>query len=332
MGNTSIEWTDKTWNPTRGCSPVSPGCKNCYAERQGGRFCAPGEPFEGFIQIGKNGKAGPHWTGKVDLIASKLEEPLHWRKPVRVFVNSMSDLFHEALDDEAISAVFAVMSQSPQHTFQILTKRPARMLSWFSRWNVRDGVEESGMTRFDWCHSNTENRWPLPNVWLGVSVENHETANERIPLLLQTPATVRFVSYEPALGPVDFTKWICGCGVDGGPFEGMCNGQHRLHWIIVGGESGADARPFDIAWARNTVAQCKAGGVACFVKQLGARITGLNLDGPPYSSPPRREGFLVHWTCRANNTFGLCDRKGGDPFDWPEDLRVREFPHVAVPA
>jgi hypothetical protein len=177
------------------------------------------------------------------------------------------------------------------------------------------------------CEDGFMRRWPLPNVQLGVSVEDQATADARIPLLLQTPAAKRFVSYEPALGPVDFRPWlndirIPSCMSGDGPYQG----PNRLDQIIVGGESGPGARPFDIQWARNTVRQCREAGVACFVKQMGSCITGLNLDGPPVSSPPRREGFLVHWTDKKNNTFGLCDRKGGDPSEWPEDLRVQEFP------
>jgi protein gp37 len=280
---TSIEWTGATWNPVRGCSPVSAGCKNCYAERQGGRFCGPGKAFDGFVQIGKNGNAGPHWTGKVELVEKHLDDPLHWRKSQRVFVNSMSDLFHEALSDEAIDRVFDVMLNCPRHTFQILTKRPERMLEY-----SRDQVNL-------WREP-----WPFPNVWLGVSVEDQKTADERIPLLLQTPAAVRFVSYEPALGPVDFEQFALKT-LDGGENPG-------IDWIIVGGESGPGARPFDIQWARKTVAQCKAAGVACFVKQLGAEPVGFGDD-------------YEYWC-------DIRDRKGGDWDEWPPDLRVREFPNV----
>ena len=276
---TSIEWTDATWNPVRGCSRVSEGCRNCYAERTAARFAgtmrpyadrpleglalATPPPFAGFVTK-VNGH--PAWTGKVELIEKHLEDPLHWGDPKRIFVNSMSDLFHEELDDESISTVFAVMSQSPQHTFQILTKRPKRMLEWFSRWNVTDGVEESGMTRFGWCHANTDGRWPLPNVWLGVSVEDQATADERIPLLLQTPAAVRFVSYEPALGPVEFTA------VGEPPINALWKGgfrDGRIDWVIAGGESGPGARPAHPQWFRDVRDQCQAAGVPFFFKQWG---------------------------------------------------------------
>ena len=291
MGITSIQWTDRTWNPVRGCTRVSEGCRNCYAEKVAARFSDEGSPFHLYA---KRTKAGARWTGKVELVESHLGDPLRWKKPQRVFVNSMSDLFHEGLDDEAISAVFAVMSQSPIHTFQILTKRPRRMFDWFSRTFVTDGIEEAGVTRFSWCHANTDGRWPLPNVWLGVSVEDQKTANERIPLLLKTPAAVQFVSYEPALGPVDFDAY------------------QKLDWIIVGGESGPGARPFDVGWARNTIAQCKAAGVACFVKQLGA--------DPREENDPNGKYPAFH------HKLKLRDKKGGDWREWPTALRVRELP------
>lgn len=325
QGEHGIAWTDVTWNPVRGCSRVSEGCRNCYAERQAARFCSPRDairpytklkpagPFHGFVQI-TNGH--PQWTGKVELVEKHLEDPLHWKTPKRIFVNSMSDLFHEALPDQAIDRVFAVMSQSPQHTFQILTKRPRRMLEWFSRSMVTDGVEESGITRFGWRHANTDGRWPLPNVWLGVSVEDQATADERIPLLLQTPGAVRFVSYEPALAAADFRRWVT---VEKYPdarpdarieFADQWKRLYpKLDWVIVGGESGPGARPFDIQWARNTIAQCRAAGVACFVKQLGSVPTEC---GERWRYEPK-----------------LKDRKGGDWDEWPVDLRVREFPPEA---
>lgn len=305
MGDTSIQWTDKTWNPVRGCSRVSEGCRHCYAERQAARFSGPHRPFDGFVRIQTG--IGPQWTGKVELIESHLTDPLHWKKPQRVFVNSMSDLFHEGLDDEVISAVFAVMSQSPQHTFQILTKRPKRMLEWFSRSFVTDGVEEAGITRFPWCHANTEGRWPLPNVWLGVSPHDQPSADAMIPLLMRVPAFIRFISYEPALGPLDIADYL------GSKDKG------ELDWVIVGGESGPNARPFNLDWARSMIAQCRDERVACFIKQLGSR---------PFSGHSLHKK-IHHRSTDGNLYLKLSDRKGGDPEEWPEDLRVREFPGTA---
>jgi protein gp37 len=267
------------------------------------------------------------WTGKVELIPSKLDEPLHWRKPQRVFVNSMSDLFHEALPNEAIERVLAVMALAPQHTFQILTKRPERMQQWFASGvpgmetreeDVARAAEHIGSIVWDSRGSerhlyppgagDVTNRrrwpgWPLPNVWLGVSVEGQATADERIPLLLQTPAAVRFVSYEPALGPVDFRRWLNIYGHVGAPCCLEAEGYHRftsgrpaLDWIIVGGESGPGSRRFDVGWARDVVEACRQAGVAVFYKQGGSSNR-----------------------CEHSS-------KGGCQECMPAALRVREFP------
>lgn len=278
--NTSIEWTNATWSPVRGCSIVSKGCTNCYAMKQAHRFAGPGGKYEGLTRM-SNG--GPVWTGEVRVVPEMLDIPLHWRKPQRVFVNSMSDLFHEDVPDDFIDQVFAVMALCPQHTFQVLTKRPERMLGVLA---------------------DLYGKRPLRNVWLGVSVEDQATANERIPLLLETPAAVRWVSAEPLLeeviifsldGPVDVP-------------DGMSS---PLHWIVVGGESGHGARAFDVAWARSIVEQCKAAGVPVFMKQLGANPAPLSIEA----------GSVVE-------RLWLRDRKGGDMEEWPADLRIREFPNV----
>lgn len=289
MNVTSISWTDLSWNPVRGCSRVSEGCRNCYAERMAARFAGPDEPFTMFA---RRTPSGPRWTGKVELVEKHLADPLKWRKPRKIFVNSMSDLFHEALPDEAIDRVFAVMVLCRQHTFQVLTKRPERMREYCSALHTANNDERQQRI-------GQRYTWPLPNVWLGVSVEDQPTADERILWLLKTPAAVRFVSYEPALGPVGLANHFPHV-------HGMRNDKF---WIIVGGESGPGARPFDIQWARNTVAQCKAAGVACFVKQLGTH---------PYP------GSLGSGRMPE---MALKDRKGGDWNEWPEDLRVREFPN-----
>ena len=321
MGKTKIEWTatvnpdgtvtqGRTWNPTRGCALVSEGCRHCYAMKFAHRFSGAGQPYEGLTELGPD---GPRWTGRVVTVPDRLEEPLHWRKPSRVFVNSMSDLFHQDVPEEFIGHVFEVMDRCRQHTFQILTKRPKEMLDLIGNANARWGP--------------LGEPWPLPNVWLGVSVEDQKTADERIPLLLQTPAAVRFVSYEPAIGPVDFSR-LNGGTLDallGHDFEaigdirdsGRLDGtQHppKLDWVICGGESGPGARPFDIQWARDVVAQCRDAGVACFVKQLGAFPVYEKEVGSGKGSSP----FPLK----------LDDRKGGDWNEWPEDLRVREFPNA----
>ena len=344
-----IEWTDATWNPTRGCSRVSEGCRHCYAERQAYRYSLTQiAPFYGFVGE-VNGH--PAWTGKVELIESKLAEPLRWKAPRRIFVNSMSDLFHEALPDEAIDRVFAVMALSPQHTFQILTKRPERMLNYCRAVDLErlrywmnlaaDGGEHrrgaynltsiahrtKKGTEFEFVRRSKP---PLPNVWLGVSIEDQATADQRIPFLLQTPAAIRFVSYEPALELVDFTRLYgkitirgaCDLCVDAlsGKYAAAWRGRKtpldrnlselgaaKLDWVIVGGESGRYARPFDVECAIVVRNQCRLAGTACFLKQFGARPGYYRADG---------------W-----RDILLNDRKGGgDMAEWPEDLRVREFP------
>jgi protein gp37 len=352
---TAIEWTDETWNPTVGCSRVSEGCRNCYAERQAFRNEAMGwDRYQGLTKkVGREIR----WTGVVRLVPSVLAKPLSWRKPRRVFVNSMSDLFHESLPDETIAAVFGVMASAPRHTFQILTKRPARMAEFLRQGDPpiayvqaarRAGVEV-GWPVVEYGRIK-ETPVPLANVWLGVSVEDQATADERIPLLLQTHAAVRFVSYEPALGPVDFRLFLpcrtCeGDGsvpvVGGGAacpacFDYAAGSPHRgpyLDWIIVGGESGPGGRPFDAAWARSTIAQCRAACVPVFVKQMGRWILGdhegfrpnhfLLSDGRGWVPP-----LLPSRWYRPKEAIGfsLWDTKGGDMAEWPEDLRVREFP------
>lgn len=300
---TTIEWTDETWNPVTGCSKVSPGCKNCYAETVANRFW-------------KGRKFTDVWTH-----ADRLDAPLHWRKPRRVFVNSMSDLFHEDVPDEFIDKVFAVMALAPQHTFQVLTKRPERMRDWGAVRGKWSGVWVDTDRRLIWTEQRIgtlkPTQWPLRNVWLGVSVEDQQRADERIPLLLQTPAAVRFLSCEPLLGPVDIGL------TSPRSYESDCQND-GITWVIIGGESGHGARPCNIAWVRSLVEQCRAAGVACFVKQLGsdpfifhpaATENGHPLDAD-FNQHLRDDGLLN-------------DKKGGDPEEWPADLRVREFPAEA---
>jgi len=348
----SIEWTDASWNPIRGCSRVSEGCRFCYAERVAARFSGPGQPYEGLASsktVTRPAGGGvrttfhePRWTGEVRFIPEALDLPLRWTKPRRIFVNSMSDLFHEKVEDEWIERIFVVMARAPQHTFQILTKRPERMRRWFQE-PTEDGSFALDMTK---------QTWPLPNVWLGVSAEDQATADERIPLLLQTPAAVRWVSYEPALGPVDFLSqwhdWLAGWATEteADKRDGtLCPVQVRtekLDWLVVGGESGPGARPFDLAWARSAIAQCRAAGVPVFVKQLGSQPRGI-CDWKHHDEMPAKwldeDGVLpsvsgkpAHDLCHSvDDAFSPCrldlrDRKGGDWAEWPIDLMVREYP------
>lgn len=258
--NTKIEWTDRTWSPVRGCALVSAGCANCYAMKQAHRFSGVGKPYEGLTELGPH---GPRWTGKITLVPEALDEPLRWKKPCRIFVNSMSDLFHEDVPDLFIVKMFAIMALAPRHTFQILTKRPERMSLFLGNTNIRSFVMGEAWSMLGrlpkYEHGDIQSRpWPLPNVQLGVSVENQQTADERNPLLLQTRAAVRFISVEPLLGPIQFPlpckKSVFWTG---------------LHWVIVGGESGPGARPMHPEWARAIRDQCVAAGVPFFFKQWG---------------------------------------------------------------
>lgn len=266
--NSRIEWTDTTWSPVTGCTKVSPGCDHCYAERLTERF------------------QGKDSFAQVTVHEDRLGDPLRWRKPRRVFVNSMSDLFHPAITDEFIARVFAVMAATPQHTYQVLTKRHGRMRSLLDSGRFRSDAHSRLIDLVQTMTWEPEFVWPLPNVWLGVSAEDQKRAELRVGALRETPATVRFVSAEPLLGPVDLTPHLPG-----------------LSWVIVGGESGPGARPMDLELARSLVEQCQAAEVPVFVKQLGSV-----------------------WAKGRS-----ADRKGGDPDDWPADLRIRQFPAPAAP-
>jgi len=249
----AIEWTDATWNPVTGCSKVSPGCAHCYIERQTPMRVAGRKFVRGAIPI--------------QLHPERLDWPLRKRAPLRIFVNSMSDLFHEDVPDEFIAEVFYVMEEADQHTFQVLTKRPERM-QVFTQWFYKQRHE----ARAGWVVN--DGATPLPNVWLGVSVENQRWADERIPLLLRTPAARRFISAEPLLGPVDLSRWF-GCK------DPSCDCKPWLDWVIVGGESGPKHRPMDLAWPRSLRDQCAAAGVAYFFKQRGGTRAGDKLADVP---------------------------------------------------
>jgi protein gp37 len=269
---TKIEWADVSWNPVSGCSKVSTGCKNCYAETLSLRY----------------GQTTAPWTARnaeqnVMLKPHKLREPLSkagpWKNPCRVFVNSMSDLFHEQIPDEYIAQVFDVMAAAPQHTFQILTKRPERMRDFRRAW-----------------HADHPGCRPLPNVWLGVSIENRKWVG-RADVLRETPAAVRFISAEPLLGPLVCTGGFFARGDDGLYHRDWPDGYigddldlDGIDWCIAGGESGSGHRPLDVQWMRDLRDACAASGTAYFVKQLGGARPGTALE------------------------------------DLPADLRIREFP------
>jgi protein gp37 len=261
-----IEWTDATWNPVTGCSKVSQGCKNCYALRDWARLSAPRTP--------PNIYTGRAFTD-VQCHADRLDQPLKWKKPRRIFVNSMSDLFHEDVPDKFIRSVFGVMMLTPHHTYQVLTKRPARMFAWFERqeqasikFAYDDPLFQRITSQFPDCYP--DHKWPPRNVWLGVSVEDQATADERVPLLLQTPAAVRWISAAPLLGPIDIGAWTWK----------FTKTQTKLDWVVVGGESGPKARPMHPDWVRSLRDQCKAAGVPFFFKQWGEYRYILRVNGP----------------------------------------------------
>lgn len=274
MGDkTQIEWTDATWNPVTGCTKVSAGCDNCYAEKVANRFAGTKAYPDGF---------------KVTLRPDRLDQPLRWKRPRSIFVNSMSDLFHSDVPDEFIARVFAIMAIAQQHTYQVLTKRPGRMRSLLGSgdfWRMVGYIcDDAGNP-----DAGPDQLNPAPNVWLGVSVEDQKWADIRIPLLLDTPAAVRFLSCEPLLGPVrlDMIDWSPSrYGIDGAinsltgswwPAVGDPIEEARLHeeghpkidWVIVGGESGPHARPMHPEWARSLRDQCVVGAVPFLFKQWG---------------------------------------------------------------
>lgn len=263
MGDkTGIEWTDATWNPVTGCDKVSPGCDHCYAETFAERWRGTERHYfeNGF---------------DVQLRPDKLALPLRWTKPRKVFVNSMSDLFHDKVPDEYIARVFSVMASAGQHTFQLLTKRHGRMRSLMTSDAFRElvfkcqALELPGDVMGDY--------WPLPNVWLGVSAEDQKRAELRIPFLMDTPAAVRFVSLEPLLARVDlWPSWLHPVMREPSPENhalgrriGKANGVGLIDWVIVGGESGPGARPMHPDWARSLRDQCVAAGVPLLFKQWG---------------------------------------------------------------
>ena len=302
---TGIEWTDETWNPISGCSKVSEGCRNCYAERVSHRF----------------GTTNKSWTNanaaeNVQLHPERLDQPIRWRKPCKIFVNSMSDLFHEQVPDSFIDKVFAVMALAHQHEFQVFTKRPGRMKTYMKSARVRIGaaIEEiapayRGYEVFA-DDVATGACWPIPDIWLGVSVEDQRAAEERIPLLLQTPAAVRFLSCEPLLGAVHLGSYLHvhgrACYDDPGPCEGhpflICDQHNELNWVIVGGESGPGARPMHPDWARSLRDQCAEAGIPFLFKQWGAWL--------PVEMTDKDFPATVARTCLAG------DGKSGDVGHW----------------
>ncbi len=288
MGDkTGIEWTDATWNWLYGCSPKSPGCRNCYAVLQTNRIASVHDKFRHLTVT--DDRRGLQWSGKILVAEERLAQPLRWRRPRLVFVNSMSDVFHHDVPERAVAASFAVMAATRRHEFQLLTKRPERMLAWMQFLERTYGTPSEilahcaraaasyGLGELDVGH-----QWPLPNVWMGASVESQKFADERLPILREVPAAVRFLSMEPLLGAVDDLD------------------LRGIHWVIVGGESGPGARPMKPRWARSIRDRCLEEGVPLFMKQWGnydedgnwhrsKKETGCLLDGVDYKQWPTHQ-------------------------------------------
>jgi protein gp37 len=277
---TPIEWTDATANVVNGCSVFSPGCASCYAMRLAGTRMRDHPTRAGLTQPSK---AGPVWTGEVRFNEKALMHVLSWKRPRKIFWNAHGDLFHENVPDEWIDRCFAVMALTPHHIHQVLTKRSARMREYVNanRWqNILDEqyeLQSSGRS----AEPPVSEAWPLPNVWLGVSVEDQTRADERIPNLLATPAAVRWISAEPLLGPLDLSE-VCNGHYFQNPLTGRRwhdapEGVHSandmrgatLDWVVVGGESGTNARPMHPDWVTSLYKQCEAAGVAFHFKQWG---------------------------------------------------------------
>lgn len=334
---THIEWTDTTWNIVTGCSVVSPGCTNCYAMKLAGTRL---KHLPSRVGLTVDSKAGPVWNGQVRFNAEWLAQPLRWTRPRMIFVAAHGDLFHDGVTDDQLDQIFAVMALCPQHTFQILTKRPERMRAYLTEtWQpapaqpplklgdqiIERPAETRGDDRWDQINRAIDDitlhvapklfdqdrfwtpagdligrpawpRTPLPNVWLGVSVEDQTRADERIPILLDTPAAVRWISAEPLLGAVDLTRLtlehippgrsgddnygmdalagrtaaVLLLGADDWSLDGGGTYGPRLDWVVAGGESGPGARPMHPDWARRLRDQCAAAGVPFLFKQWGA--------------------------------------------------------------
>lgn len=298
--HSQIEWCDATWNPVRGCTKISPGCANCYAERFAERFRGvPGHAYEQGFDL--------------RLVPALLDQPLRWQRPRRIFVNSMSDLFQDGVPIEYIDHVWTVMLLAPHHRFYVLTKRPERMRRYLNDAGLYERIlhlaQAYRVARPALGNVGISNPMTHPAkwIWVGVSVENQHWKSRVIPHLVSTPAAVRFVSVEPLLENLgDISDWF--------PREREISQTQSVyiqgvHWVIVGGESGPGARDCAVPWIRSIKAQCVAAQIPVFVKQLGRH---------PRTGTAPNGGVYLH----------LQDRKGGNVLEWPPDLNLRQFPQV----
>lgn len=324
MGQESgIQWTNHTWPIVQGCDYESPGCTNCYVVPLLWRLshnpnAKVSAPLQGLVT--KNATGALHFTGKVGLRHDRLADPLGWA-PGMIFVPSHGDIFHEAVPDDFLDEIFATAAMTPQHIYQVLTKRGPRMQKYMADPATPRRINGVMMGRD--ATPIAASLWPLPNVWMGVSTEDQKRFNERWPYLRDTPAAVRFISYEPALGPLSLTD-VC----DGAYFEDVLAGIRyhdapagvrsatmqipHLDWGIGGLESGGKARQGDVQWLHSFVREFERAGRACFIKQLGRKPVDSKHPSAAAAGGPVR--------------IRLADLKGGDMDEWPEGLRVRQFP------
>lgn len=281
--NSKIEWTDHTWNPWIGCSKVGPGCDHCYAEAWDRRFAVSGHAMRWGANKPRTRTSADNWR-----------QPLKWNaqaqregRRYRVFCASLADVFDNEVPVEWRVELFKLIRSTPHLDWLLLTKRIGNAAAMM---RAARGYAALDMT------ADPPRIEPLPNVWLGATIVNQEEADRDIPKLLAVPAAKRFLSMEPLLGPVDISSYLCDFDLGNGSRWG------NLHWVIVGGESGPGARPFDTAWAHSIVEQCSSAGVACFLKQLGAHVI------------------------QGGERRMKRDKKGGDMSEWPHEIRVREVP------
>jgi len=320
MGDKSkIEWTNATWNPVTGCTKVSAGCRGCYAERHANRFW------------------GDRNFTDVQMHADRLDQPLRWKKPRMIFVNSMSDLFHESVPDEFIINVFAVMARAKHHTFQILTKRAERMHNIFIKYG---GVNSHTRDEYGKVIDVDQYEFPLSNVWLGVSCENQETADERIPWLARTPAAVRFVSAEPLIGQIKLPSWgdVVGLKQKDDPHALFVNinrggemNRLPIDWLIAGGESGPHARPCHPDWIRSLRDQCASANVPFFFKQWGEFIFGneetMNAIGDDSFARKKWIGESIYIWDNYGISYRVGKRAAGNELDRKQHM---QFPHARI--
>lgn len=312
---TTIAWCDETWNPLLGCSRQGPGCDNCYAMLFMHRNLRPEHRGLTILRPASHARPGVDWSGEVRMLPERLALPFTWRKPARIFTTSASDPFHPRVPFEYVAAIFGIVAATPWLTHLMLTKQPDRARAFFRWYEGTSGAGASSIaalyearSQLDKHASDTAHAvdrvqlslrspppWPLPNLHLGVSVEDKRRADERIPELLACSNALPWISAEPLLEGFSIAPWLDRPG------------RRGLRWVVVGGESGRRARRYRVEWARDMIRECQNAGVAVFHKQLGAQPEAIDYPG----------GYLP---------LRLVDKKGEDPAEWPEGLDVRQWP------